>query len=371
MNRIISIFYLLCFSSFSIHELMAQSDTIPTNEPIVALSGFLDTYYVYDFNMTDSDLRQPFLFNHNRHNQINLNLGFIKVALMQSDYRANFALHAGTYSNDNYSAEPGVLKSIFEANIGISLNKKRNLWLDTGIFPSHIGFEAAVSSDNWTLTRSLLAESSPYFLTGAKLTYCPVDQLTITGLVLNGWQRIQRLQGNSLPAFGTQLVFQPSESIILNWSSFVGTDDPDSSRRMRYFNNFYGQFMVNDKIGFIGGFDIGTQQTAKESSDYVYWLSPIIIGKYNLSKSWKTALRLEYFQDENGVIIPKTSMNGFKTTGVSLNIDYSKSQNLLCRIEGRWLKSKDNLFYSKNRPSNVNFIIAASVALKFSEEVGK
>jgi hypothetical protein len=62
-------------------------------------------------------------------------LGFIKVALLQSDYRANFALHAGTYSNDNYSAEPGVLKSIFEANIGISLNKKRNLWLDEVVDP--------------------------------------------------------------------------------------------------------------------------------------------------------------------------------------------------------------------------------------------
>ncbi|MBK8628485.1 MAG: outer membrane beta-barrel protein [Saprospiraceae bacterium] len=28
--------------------------------------------------------------------------------------------------------------------------------MDAGIFPSHIGFESAISADNWTLTRSLL-----------------------------------------------------------------------------------------------------------------------------------------------------------------------------------------------------------------------
>ncbi len=76
-----------------------------------------------------------FLFNHNRHNELNLNLGLLKLSLNHSKYRANFALQAGTYSNDNYAAEPGLLKNIFEANIGISLTEKNNLWLDAGIMP--------------------------------------------------------------------------------------------------------------------------------------------------------------------------------------------------------------------------------------------
>jgi hypothetical protein len=52
------------------------------------------------------------------------------------------------------------LKNIYEANVGISLNKKNNLWVDAGVMPSHIGFESAISMDNWYLTRSLLAENS-------------------------------------------------------------------------------------------------------------------------------------------------------------------------------------------------------------------
>lgn len=364
------IFLFILFFIFSITT-QAQNDSTWNQPPKLTISGFADVYYVYDFNLPQRVQRQPFLFNHNRHNEFNLNLGLIKLGLKQAKYRANLALHTGTYVNDNYVAEPGLLKSIFEANIGLSLNKKNNLWLDAGIFSSHIGFESAISMDNWTLTRSLLAESSPYFLSGAKLTYNPNSKWEIAGLIVNGWQRIQRLQGNSLPSFGTQVKFSPTDEVTVNWSSFAGTDDPDTTRRMRYFNNFYGQFQLTKKVGLIMGFDIGVQQKTKGNSSYDYWFSPVIIGQYTINKTWKTAIRAEYYQDETGIIIPTSTKNGFKTTGLSLNIDYSPTKKISCRIEGRWLNSKDNVFEAKSIPTNNNFIIAASIAIKFSEVIKK
>jgi hypothetical protein len=355
---------LFCFlNSF----LFAQNDSIWQQKPTLNISGFLDVFYVYDFNQPQGTERQPFLFNHNRHKEFNLNLGFVKLGLEHSKYRANFALQTGTYSNDNYAAEPGLLKNIFEANVGLSLNKKNNLWIDAGVFASHIGFESAISTDNWTMTRSLLAENSPYFLSGAKLTYTPNDKWEIAGLIVNGWQRIQRLQGNSLPSFGTQINFSPTEKVTLNWSTFIGTDDPDTTRRMRYFNNFYGQFQLTKKFGLIAGFDIGTQQRIKGSSDYDFWFSPVIIGQFAIKKTWKTAIRAEYYQDETGIIIPSSTPNGFKTTGLSLNLDYSPTHNIICRLEGRWLNNKDNIFETKTTPTNNNFIIGTSIAIRFSE----
>jgi hypothetical protein len=346
-------------------KLSAQVDSAWHQKPTVTISGFADVFYVYDFNQPQGTERQPFLFNYNRHNEFNLNLGFIKFGLEQSKYRANFALQTGTYANDNYAAEPGLLKSIFEANIGVSLNKKNNLWLDAGVLPSHIGFESAISIDNWTMTRSLLADNSPYFLTGAKLTFNPNDKWGIAGLIVNGWQRIQRLEGNSLPSFGTQVNFSPTENITLNWSSFIGTDDPDTTRRMRYFNNFYGQFQFTKMFGLIAGFDIGTQQRVKNSSTYDLWFSPVIIGQFAMNRHWKTAIRAEYYQDETGIIIPTGTNNGFKTTGLSLNLDYTPTQNIVCRLEGRWLNSKDKIFETKGMSTNNNFIIGISIAIKF------
>lgn len=352
-------------------NLSAQVDSLCNQKPEISISGFADVFYVHDFNQSQGTERQPFLFNHNRHNEFNLNLGLVKLALDHTKYRANLTLQTGTYANDNYAAEPGLLKNIFEANIGISLNKKNNLWLDAGVLPSHIGFESAISMDNMTLTRSLLAENSPYFLTGAKLTYTPNQKWEFAGLMVNGWQRIQRLEGNSLPAFGTQVNFSPTEKTTLNWSTFIGTDDPDANRRMRYFSNFYGQFQLTEKLGFVAGIDIGIQQRAKGSTDTDFWLSPVFIGQYALNKTWKTAIRAEYYQDETGIIIPINTINGFQTNGLSVNMDYSPVHNIVCRLEGRWLKSKDKIFETKTDPTRHNLIIAASMAIQFLETFRK
>ncbi|MCC5922526.1 MAG: porin [Crocinitomicaceae bacterium] len=363
--------YLILLFAFVNQVVMAQNDSIWQQKPKLKLSGFLDVFYVYDFNQPQGIERQAFLYNHNRHNEFNLNLGFVKLGLEHSKYRANLALQTGTYANDNYAAEPGLLKNIFEANIGISVNKENNLWLDAGVFASHIGFESAISINNWTITRSILAENSPYFLTGAKLTYNPNEKWEIAGLIVNGWQRIQRLQGNSLPSFGTQINFSPSEKVEFNWSTFNGTDDPDTIRRMRYFNNFYVQFQLTEKFGLITGFDFGAQQRVKGSSTYDLWFSPVIIGQYAINKTWKTAIRAEYYQDETGIIIPTSTPNGFKTTGISLNLDYSPTQNIICRLEGRWLNSRDQIFETKSTLTDNNFIIAASIAIQFSETIKK
>lgn len=364
----VRIYFILLFACVS-NIVSAQNDSIWQQKPNLSISGFLDVFYVYDFNQPQGIERQPFLFNHNRHNEFNLNLGFVKLGLEHSKYRANLALQTGTYANDNYSAEPGLLKNIFEANVGLSLNKKNNLWIDAGVFASHIGFESAISTDNWTMTRSLLAENSPYFLSGAKLTYNPNDKWEFAGLILNGWQRIQRLQGNSLPSFGTQINFSPTEKVTFNWSTFIGTDDPDTTRRMRYFNNFYGQFQLSGRFGLIAGFDIGTQQRLKGSSVYDLWFSPVIIGQFAINKTWKTAIRAEYYQDETGIIIQTSTLNGFKTTGLSLNFDYSPTKNIICRLEGRWLNSRDKIFETKSTLTDNNFIIATSIAIRFAETI--
>jgi hypothetical protein len=235
-----------------------------------------------------------------------------------------------------------------------------------GIFGSHIGFESAISIDNWTLTRSILAEHSPYFETGAKLTFTPSDKWEIAGMILNGWQRIQRLAGNSMASFGSQVKFTPKEHLLINWSTFIGTDDPDSTRRMRFFNNFYGQFQLTENIGLIAGFDLGFQQREKDSEEYDIWLSPVIIGQFAFHQNWKVAIRGEYYQDQNGIKIPTETLNGFRTTGLSLNVDYSPIRNFTCRIEARWLKSKDEIFERPGSLSNQDFFLGSSIAIKFS-----
>ena len=67
---------------------------------------------------------------------------------------------------------PDLARNIQEAYVGYRVTDK--LWIDEGIYFSHIGFESWISRDNWTYTRSLDAEFTPYYQSGVKATYQPL-----------------------------------------------------------------------------------------------------------------------------------------------------------------------------------------------------
>ncbi len=93
---------------------------------------------------------------------------------------------------------------------------------------------------------------------------------------MNGWQRITRVDGNSLMSWGTQIQFKPSEKVLLNYSTFIGTDKPDSARLMRVFHNVYGIFNITDKLGLTLGFDIGTEEKTPSGDGTNTWYTPVV-----------------------------------------------------------------------------------------------
>ncbi|TDE53802.1 porin [Flavobacterium sp. GT3P67] len=329
-------------------------------------SGYVETYYSYDFGNPDNHVRPGFIYSHNKHNELNLNLGLVKVNYAKDNIRGNFALMAGTYAEYNLAAEQDLLQNVYEANIGVKISAAHNLWVDAGIMPSHIGFESAIGKDCMTLTRSILADNSPYYETGVKIGYTSKsEKWYLAAMYLNGWQRIQKVEDNQTPAFGTQITYKPTSKTTLNWSTYVGNEQPDNDRKWRYFNNFYGQFKVTEKTSVIAGFDIGSQQSANKSDKYDIWFSPILIAQYKPTAKIQLAARGEYYQDKKGVIIATGTLNGFKTYGFSANFDYLVTENLMFRVEARNLNSKDAVFLKDNLPSNDNLFLTTSLAISF------
>lgn len=355
----------LFFLGLPLQSFAQVDSTATTPSKQWEISGVVDLFYGYDFNQPEGKTRLPFLCNHNRHNQVVLNLGLVKLAYSQDRFRGNLALHAGSYSVDNYAEEPGILKHVFEANAGVLLSKKGNVWLDAGILPSHIGFESAISTDNLTLTRSILAENTPYFLTGGKVSFQPSDKWFFSALVFNGWQRITLVEGSTKPSFGTQVQYLPKDGVVLNWSTFLGSDDPDASRRKRYFSNLYGQFQVNDALALTMGMDVGVQQQKRGSSTYDPWFSPIVIGQVKWNQRIKSAVRVEYYQDRTGIRVKNEHPNGFATTALSVNVDYSLWKGLLWRVEGSNYRSRDQVFLYPESPTATNFFLISSLAYRF------
>ncbi len=364
MKSIVLVFCLL--TSASVFPQDNNKTIINTPSPLI-FGAYAETYYSYDFNNLINNTKSPFLFSFNKNNEASVNLAFLKGSYVTDRVRANLALAAGTYMNANYGAEPGILGNLFEGNAGIKLSRGNNLWLDVGVFPSHIGFESAMGKDNWTLTRSMMAEHTPYFESGAKISYTSdTNKWFLSALVLSGWQRIKPMDGNTLPAFGTQITYKPSPRVTLNSSTFLGSDKPDSARQMRYFHNFYATYKLTDVLAAAIGFDIGIEQRSKHSSEMNIWFNPTTILRYVPTIKTAVAIRAEYYDDKHGVIIASNTTNGFKTWGLSANFDYNISNRLLWRIEARALQSRDEIFTAKDGSTNYsNTFVTTSLAASF------
>lgn len=328
-------------------------------------SVYLEPYYSFDGNRPTNHER-PYAYAFNRHNEVNLNFGYIKGSYETTTVRANLALATGTYMNANYAAEPGVLQNIYEANAGIKLSKHKNIWVDAGIMPSHIGFESAEGKSCVTLSRGLAAENSPYFETGTCISYESKNgKWYVAALLLNGWQRIQRVAANNTPAFGHQLTYKPNHKVTLNSSSFVGNDKPDTARQMRYFHNLYGIFKFSRKLELTAGLDIGAEQKAFQSKDYAFWYAPTLILQYSPDMKQHIALRGEYYQDPHGIIVSTAGLGSFNCWGYSVNYDYDILPQVSWRIEARRFTSAHTIFQRDNRPVSSDFVVTTSLAVKF------
>jgi len=239
--RIMKFVFVLLFGCSNLLVLGQTTDT--TAKPLAKdfhFSAYFEFYGAVDEGNKSDNERPPFLFNHTRIGELALNLGLVKASWQKDQLRANMALMAGSYAVRNLAAEPEVFKHVYEANIGLKLSKKKNVWLDMGIMNSHIGLESAIGKDSPTLTRSFIAENSPYYETGAKLTRTSEsEKWNLSLLVLNGWQRIYQYNGNYLPAAGMQISYKPNEKILLNYSNYVGDESPSNDFVARIYNDFY------------------------------------------------------------------------------------------------------------------------------------
>lgn len=348
---------LLSFFIFLSPFLCLGQEESPKSGPF-EVSGFLELYYGFDFNQPSLKKRLPFIYNHTRHNSPAVNLAMILVKYEQERFRGNLALHQGTYAQDNYADEPAALRWIHQANLGIALDQNQKVWLDAGVLPSHIGFESAISKDNLTLSRSIIAENSPYFETGLKLGWEKSESWYFAFLYLNGWQRIQAIPGKNNPSFGTQATFRPNSNLMLNWSTFLGTDKPLEAGTSLYFSNMYGDFSLSERWKIIAGIDVG-KRTQVDLSDRNWW-GLALLTQYRFSENLAAALRYEYYHDPFLARADSGRNLGVEAGGASFNLDRKFGAWSLFRLEARWLKSP-LLFDQGNPPAlSENFFLLAS-----------
>ena len=325
----------------------------------IDVSGYIDTYYSYDFNQPETEYKQSFLYNYNRNNSFNINIALLRSTISYENVYAKISVHSGTYVEDNYAAEN--IKYLNEAYLGVYLNESKKTTIEVGIMPSYIGFESAITHSNLTATRSLLAENSPYYMTGVKINHQFNDKWSFAGLITNGWQHIEKPKSDIIPSFGTQLVYKPNNKNTINWSTFLGKEAYNDDFNMRYFSNLYWDATWNSKWHSIFGFDYGYQDLSTLNNESTTWYSPVMITQYTINSKWQMAHRIEYYQDTKNAII--SSVLPFETIGNSINFDFLPNSKCKLRTEGKWYHATNNIFDEGKKKDN--FSITTTLSFEF------
>jgi hypothetical protein len=359
-------------SLFSLPSMVGAQATSATDTSLhVAFGGFVDGYFAYDFGRPRS-IDRAFTTQAVRHDEFNVNLAYVDATLSGARVRGRVAVQFGTAVQANYAAEPrigsfsgpDVSRYIQEATAGYKLSSA--VWVDAGVFFSPFGSENWISRDNWTYTRSLIADNSPYYEAGVKATWAIDPKWSAQLHVINGWQNIS--ETNSSKAVGARVDFAPRDGLSFAYDAFVGNEQPDSlPSRLRTFNELIATASITGKLQLRGTLDIGTQRH-QDGNGTGTWNGYAIIARYQATPRVAVAGRVEAYSDPDQFIVATGQPYGLRATGTSLGVDVAPMPKLLWRSELKWLGAHDALFpdqSTSNGLSKRDVAIVSSLALTF------
>lgn len=330
----------------------------------LTFGGYIDAQYAYDLN-DPSNRDRAYTTQPARTNEFNINLAYLDAKLDADRIRGRLALQVGTSVQSNYSSEPtqGIVsgpslsRHIQEGVIGYRVTDK--LWIDGGIYFSHIGFESWISKENWTPSRSLSADYSPYYQSGLKATYQWTETLSTQLHLLNGWQNIS--ENNGAKALGIQVAFSPSQALSITYNNFLGNE---VGSQWRFFNDLIVKVGITDRLSVAALYDFGLQQDSGLASWSLWHVAGAFV-RYQFTPTLALAARGEFFLDRNQVIVVTGTPNGFQTFGASMNADVALHKHLLWRTEFRGFRSVDAVYPTRGANSPLDGFVSSSLSLWF------
>lgn len=346
--------FLVCVLCLS----MASAKIIAADSVSVSWSASADVFYSFSLN-DPPDHQRAYTTQPARNAEFGLMLGYIGLAASGPDYRGRVAIQEGWFTRANYTGADSSWRWLQEASAGLRV--ANGLWLDAGVMFSHIGYESMIGRDNLTLSRSFTADYTPYYSTGASLTWSVSDAVTVSGLVLNGWQQIVDI--NDDLAFGTRVLVKPSSELTLNWSTYAGNEQPRGlPALLRFHNNLWAEWKPSSAWTLVLMGDLCLQETATDTSAKQWYAG--VISSHALSDVFRVTARVEHYNDPKSIFIVTPDGKPFQTTAASANLDFRPNPAFLIRCEVRSMFAGDDVFPSNDglTSSETYFTLSTSVA---------
>ncbi|MGD1210484.1 MAG: porin [Candidatus Acidiferrales bacterium] len=349
----------------------------------MTLSGFVDTYYAFNFNQPHflgggSPAGNTGQFFDNNTQQFSLN-AIELVADKAPDATAGGTGRAGYHigviygqaaQTINGSPATGVFNNPTDAN-NIALKEAyidyiapigKGLTITVGKFVTPAGNEVIETNGNWNYSRSILFYYAiPFFHFGINAKYTFNPQWSITGYIVNGWNNTQEV--NTGKTYGVSLAWTPNKYWAVTENYLAGPQDDaffygasgkpnDNWRQLEdatiaYTPNAKWAFALNGDYGY--GDKFGTESGNSKPVD---WWGVAPYAKYSFNDKAYFAVRYEYYSDPQGFSLGVVPLLNTHVQEGTATFAYNLTSALQTRFEFREDFSNRNLFQKGTDPSH-------------------
>ena len=360
----------------------------------VEVSGFIDTYYSYNFSRpndrrgsTPSFVRdgaqadqdpwldvRAFDREDNSFTLDNIEISVFKASTDKDPVGFGFTTNYGEIAQrltfvpsdgrvdgasggDDFTVSQGFVT--YKAPIGKGLDFK------FGKFATWIGAELWESVDNPNYSRSLLYQNViPFTNTGLVGSYPLLDKLTVTGYLVNGWDTF--VDNNTGKTLGYQFNWAIAENMSFIVNGSHGPEQTDNSSNQRHFWDLIFAIKPFEKTAFNLNFDYGTEEDGAMfggvNNDATEWagengqwwgFSGII--SHDITDSVGLAFRGEYFDDNDGA---RLGVNALNLWEVTFTTNIKIRENLLVRPELRYDEANQDVFNGRDNELTTAIAVA-------------
>ncbi len=340
--------FAICFVA-SVASLFASA------EGKFTLTGYVDTYYTSD-NL-DKEYQDFTSINHERE-KFSLNIAYLLFKYSDSSYRAKIGLQEGDIAKSSWFEEP---QNIEQANIGIRLTK--GLWLDGGIFTTHIGGEWTHPRMNYFSSHSSVTFFQPAYQAGVKLSYELNEHWSADFHIING----NHLFGdnNSQKTLAYSLSYE-SDFISAFYAGMTGNEEPKGRKpRNHTYHNVFLEMRLSENFGTKVQFDAASIKSNSKNKSLNWFYGYFVQSQYKFNEKYAASARYSYYSDVEGTY-------GIDAAGydASLAIEYKPVANSYIRLESRYMKntagSSKNVFVANGKAGSEFVELSINYGLWFN-----
>ena len=225
------------------------------------------------------------------------------------------------------------------------------LTLKAGKFVTLLNYEVIEAPNNLNFSRSyLFVFSAPLTHVGAVLSYQPLPWLSITFGTVVGWDDAK--DNNSTMSYTGQFGFTPMKDLTVNFNWITGAEQNHNNRDPRtvldYTVNYTGIKDLTLGLNVDYGWEYDEAylaSTGTRQDNNASWWGWAAYAAYDWTEKLRTALRLEYFKDSEGV---RTQLsppgNKLDLWEVTLTAQYKIWKGLVGRVEYRHDSANQKVF---------------------------